>query len=274
VTKASILLADNKKNFLKFWSGVLRRDGFEVTEAGSYSKAKELLDKTTFDMAVLDLRLKDDLDENDLSGLQLAEEYGGESLPIIIFTAKPTIKAARRALEKDGRSSPAVAFVEKEDGQEALLKAVRKAFVPRIFVVHGHDISARDAVEKFLSDVGLRKIILQTEVGTGQTTIEKFEEYSNVHFAIVIVTPDDEGHKREPPSDLRPRARQNVIFELGYFLGKLGRHRVVALYKKEDDEIEFPSNYESVGYLHMDSGGGWRVELAKSMRKAGIDVRV
>lgn len=276
---ATILLADNNKLSLRAYAEVLRDAGYTVSEAPSYGRAKELLERerAAFDLAVLDLRLKRDEDDSDMSGVQLAEMFGSESFPIIILTGQPQrdIKAVRKALEKDERRSPpAVAFVEKREGPEGLLKAVSKALVPRIFVAHGHNLKARDAVVEFLKAGGLHAVVLQEESGATQTIIEKFEEHSRVQFAIILMTPDDVGGKREKVPKLRPRARQNVIFELGFFHGRLGRDRVVALYKTEREKIELPSNYDGIQYIPMDPGGGWRVGLVTELRKARIRVHL
>ena len=273
---ATILLADNKKAELKSWSEVLTDAGYSVTEAPTYSRAKELLEKErdTFDLAILDLHLKSQKD-SDMSGIELAEKFGSESLPIIILTGgQSSVKAVKRALERDvRRNSPAVAFVEKSDGAKVLLEAVAKAFVPRIFVAHGHDLKAKESVVELLREGGLRAIVLQEEAGATRTIIEKFDEHSRVHFAIVLLTADDVGGRREKTPKLRPRARQNVIFELGFFLGKLGRDRVVALYKEDREKIELPSDFEGVQYTPMDPGGNWGLGLIKELRKAGIKAR-
>jgi predicted nucleotide-binding protein len=83
----------------------------------------------------------------------------------------------------------------------------------------------------------------------------------------VLLTPDDVGGT--DPADLQPRARQNVILELGYFLGRVGRDRVCALYR---GELELPSDYMGVIYIRFDSGGGWRLSLAKELKAADFDV--
>ena len=101
-----------------------------------------------------------------------------------------------------------------------------------VFIVHGHDEGARNAVARFVEKLGLKASILDEQVNRGQTIIEKFErEASNAGFAIVLLTPDDVGAPKDHKDKLQPRARQNVILELGYFLHRLGRERVCVLYK-------------------------------------------
>ena len=106
-----------------------------------------------------------------------------------------------------------------------------------IFVVHGHDGEAKQEVARFIEKAELSPIILHEQASGGSTVIEKLEKHSNVEFAVVLLTPDDEG--RSQGGEMKPRARQNVIGELFYFLGKLGRDRVCALKK---GELEFPSD--------------------------------
>ena len=137
-----------------------------------------------------------------------------------------------------------------------------------IFVVHGHDESAKEAVARFLEKLGLHPIILHEQPNAGRTVIEKFEVYSNVGFAVVLLTPDDIGTSRASPKQQKFRARQNVVFELGYFVGKLGRERVCALYK---EDVEIPSDILGVLFVSMDHGT-WRFQLAKEMKVAGIDI--
>jgi predicted nucleotide-binding protein len=101
----------------------------------------------------------------------------------------------------------------------------------RVFIVHGHASEAKESLARFLERVGLEPIILHEQPNSGRTIIEKFEVYADVGFAVVLLTPDDVGAPKDAPTELKPRARQNVIAELGYFYGKLSRHRVCALYK-------------------------------------------
>jgi hypothetical protein len=96
----------------------------------------------------------------------------------------------------------------------------------RVFVVHGHDDGAKEAVARYLERLGLEAIILHEKPNEGRTVIEKVEAFSDVGFAVVLLTPDDLGAAKEDATSLKARARQNVVLELGYFLGKLKRSRV------------------------------------------------
>jgi predicted nucleotide-binding protein len=138
-----------------------------------------------------------------------------------------------------------------------------------VFVVHGRDESSKQAVARFLEKLGLHPIILHEQPDKGQTIIQKFEDHSDVGFAVVLLTADDEGRLRGSHDDLRFRARQNVILELGYFLGRLGRSQVCAL---KADGVEEPSDFHGVLYVPMDSGDGWKVRLAKELKAAGFDI--
>lgn len=109
-----------------------------------------------------------------------------------------------------------------------------------VFVVHGHDNAAKEALARFIDNQGLHAIILHEQTNEGRTIIEKFEDYSDVGYTVVLLTADDVGAPVSEPEALRPRARQNVIFELGFFVGKLGRKRVCVLYK---ESIERPSDH-------------------------------
>jgi hypothetical protein len=138
-----------------------------------------------------------------------------------------------------------------------------------IFIAHGHDEAAKELLARFLERLDLHPVILHEQPNTGKTIIEKFEDYSNVCFAIVLLTPDDVGSARDRNDSAKPRARQNVILELGYFHGKLGRGRVCALYK---EDVEIPSDYQGVLYIPMDSTGGWKMKLAQEIKHAGIEI--
>lgn len=139
-----------------------------------------------------------------------------------------------------------------------------------VFIVHGHDEAVKDTVARFIQQLGLSPTILHEKPSEGKTIIEKLEKYSNnARFAVVLLTPDDTGGPRDGSRAQKYRARQNVIFELGYFFGKIGRNNVCALYK---EGVELPSDYHGVIYVPMDAAGGWKLTLAREIKQAGIDV--
>jgi predicted nucleotide-binding protein len=154
------------------------------------------------------------------------------------------------------------------DGGQAFTPATRPSETA-IFIVHGQDEAARESVARFAETLDLDPIILHEQVNAGRTIIEKLEHYANVPFAIVLLTPDDIGASASSPDSLQPRARQNVILELGYFVGLLGRAHVCALYK---GSLELPSDYVGVVYIPLDPEGGWRLRLAKELKAAGFGI--
>ena len=137
----------------------------------------------------------------------------------------------------------------------------------RLFIVHGRDAGAKDEVARFLERLELEPIVLAEMPSEGKTIIEKFEAYAEVGYAVVLLTADDSGAlKGQVP---QPRARQNVIFELGFFIGKLGRERVCALTRGEP---EVPSDYAGVAYIPLDSSGAWQMSLIRELKAAGLEV--
>jgi predicted nucleotide-binding protein len=156
-------------------------------------------------------------------------------------------------------------------GQDAVA-AVRSSEVAsgppaKIFLAHGRDNGAKQDVARYLERLGLEPVILHERPNAGRTLISKFrEESADVVFAVVLMTPDDCGGLNGT-STTRPRARQNVVFELGFFLGKLGPERVCALV---GGDMEKPSDFEAVVYIEYGHGTSWQLELARELRAAGI----
>ena len=142
---------------------------------------------------------------------------------------------------------------------------------PKVFLVHGHDESAKVSTARFLERLRLEAVVLHEQASSGQTIIEKIERYSEVAFAVVLLTPDDIGAERGRDDALRPRARQNVILELGFFMGKLGRSHVVALV---NGDVETPSDYDGVVYISIDDGCAWQMVLARELKAAGLNVNL
>ena len=139
----------------------------------------------------------------------------------------------------------------------------------RVFVVHGRDLGTKDTVARFLESLDLQPVILQEQPSEGRTLVEKFEDHADVGFAVILCTPDDVGSLASEPEKLRPRPRQNVVLEWGFFYGMLRRNRVCALIQ---GDVEIPSDYAGVVYIKLDESGGWQMELAREMRKAGLPV--
>jgi predicted nucleotide-binding protein len=138
----------------------------------------------------------------------------------------------------------------------------------KIFIVHGHDGDTKLQVAEFLESItGERPVILHEQADSGRTVIEKFEAHaSEAGFAIILLTADDLG-KAKGSGELNPRARQNVVLEFGYFMGKLGRGRVAALYEAG---VELPSDVS--GVLYKSLAGNWHTELIRELKAANINV--
>lgn len=141
------------------------------------------------------------------------------------------------------------------------------ALTNKIFIVHGHDEGARESVARFLEHIGFQPIILHEQANRGRTVIEKVEANSDVSFAVVLLTPDDEGCKKG--GVLEPRTRQNVLLELGYFIGRLGRERVCALKR---GIVEVPSDFAGVVWEAMDNGNDWERSLGRELAAVGHEI--
>ncbi len=158
---------------------------------------------------------------------------------------------------------------DKPTSQTVLTATTDSSDSREVFIVHGQDEAAKLAVARFIEKLGLTPTILHEKPNKGRTIIEKFHDYSDVGFAVVLMTPDDIGASADDEKNLKHRARQNVILELGFFLGKLDRKHVCALYK---EGVEMPSDYDGVLFIPMDKNDGWKLSLAREIRAAGIKV--
>jgi predicted nucleotide-binding protein len=141
----------------------------------------------------------------------------------------------------------------------------------KVFIVHGRDNEAKQEVSRFIEKLGLEVIILHEQASSGMTIIEKIERYSNdADFAIVLYTACDHGRgvheSKIPPKN---RARQNVVFEHGYLMARLGRRNVCSLVK---GEIETPNDISGVVYVPLDSYGAWKTEVSKELNACGYSI--
>ncbi|MCY4612053.1 MAG: nucleotide-binding protein [Nitrospira sp.] len=176
--------------------------------------------------------------------------------------------------EDDKRTTSASTRWEKQqDGEQALKSSgVQRNDRPssnQVFVIHGRDEGAKQTVARFLERLGLEPVILHEQANQGRTIIEKFEYHADAQFAVALLTPDDAGSLQGDKNNLSPRARQNVIFELGFFIGRLGREGVCALTK---GDVEIPSDYAGVVYILLDNSDGWKMRLIKELKSAGFEV--
>ena len=138
----------------------------------------------------------------------------------------------------------------------------------KIFIVHGQDVAARESMARFIERLGLEPVILHEQANRGGTVIEKIEANRDVGFAIVLLTPDDEGRKIGH-ANLALRARQNVLLEIGYFIAYLGRSNVCALRR---GDVDIPSDFAGVVWTELDAAGAWKTGLGRELSAAGYSV--
>lgn len=137
----------------------------------------------------------------------------------------------------------------------------------KVFLVHGHDTALLTSVDNFVMKLGLSTIVLHEQPNKGSTVIEKFERYSDVSYAIVLLTADDIGASKLTPEQRRPRARQNALFELGYFRAALCQERVCVI---ADRGIELPSD---LGGLVTVASDDWKSDLRRELKDAGFTLK-
>ena len=228
-----------------------------------YNKLHKSLNKTKYEFI---------LDKKYLEILNICETFlsssGGSSIPedflkIDIIEIRPIFRLINFS------ESPEIISenVKTNLQSEKMVKEKNK-----VFIVHGHDNETKQEVARFIESIGLETIILHEQASRSMTIIEKIEHYSSeANFAIVLYTPCDKGRgAKETNVPARDRARQNVVFEHGYLMAKIGRENVCALVK---GEIETPSDISGVVYTPLDSNGGWKIELTKELKACGYKVR-
>lgn len=141
----------------------------------------------------------------------------------------------------------------------------------KVFIVHGRSMEMKKEIKAYFYEIGFDPIILSEQVNGGKTVIEKFEEYAEqAAFAVILLSPDDEGGLRGQHV-YRPRARQNVILELGYFIGKLGRSRLL-LFRPEEEDLEEPSDISGYCFIPYDAMGRWKLATAQNIASLGYAI--
>jgi predicted nucleotide-binding protein len=186
-----------------------------------------------------------------------AWERGTESLYTLLSTMKKELEY----------------YINIPEEQEVLTEGATSVVSRKVFVVHGHDDVMKLDVARTIETLGLEAIILHEQDDLGLTVIEKFEQNAlNCDFAVVLLSPDDMGYSKDTsPVEAKFRARQNVILELGYFVGRLGRSKVLPLVKNASTgSLEIPSDYAGVVYTSYK--GNWQASLLRYLKAAGYEV--
>lgn len=186
--------------------------------------------------------------------------------PAGVKRAVAILEAAKRELSLRAELE---SVVQSDDTPEEKAAAEEQG---RVFIVHGHNDGLKHEVFRVLHDLtGTRPIILHEQPNGGRAIFEKLEAYAaKAGFAVALLTADDVGGTAQPEAgETQPRARQNVVYEAGYFAGLLGRARVALLYQAG---VELPSDLDGVLYIPLDSAGAWKIQLAHEMANTGISV--
>jgi len=169
--------------------------------------------------------------------------------PVVLAMLREAVRGLQERLA-EVRASPA----------SPTSAAVLGPFERKVFIVHGHDDGPRQAVARYLEALNFEVVILNERASSGRTIIEKIEAHADVGFAVVLLTPDDVGAKKG--EKVKPRARQNVLLELGYFMAHLSRARVCALMR---GTVEIPTDFAGAIWVPFDDGGAWKRDLAKEL---------
>lgn len=141
-----------------------------------------------------------------------------------------------------------------------------KIYGTKVFIIHGHDTHLKETVQLLMQRAGVKSLVLHEAADKGRHTLDKLiEETKEAAYAIALLTPDDLLIKGNS------RARQNVILEIGYFLGQLGKSRVRMVVK---EGTEIPSDLHGILYERFDNEGAWKVKLIKEMQAVGIFVDI
>jgi CheY-like chemotaxis protein len=264
-TNETLLIVDDDKFLPIEISNILKDEGFQVILSNSPEDAIEKIQKENPDLVVLDVMLPHgNLFTN-------AETKGGFDTGIAlarkILAEYPAIRvmAYTNRISRDTKSwfeTRGLEYIRKGEPPEILVKSIRRALGkpsrPRakIFIVHGHDEAAKLQLKNYLQNTlhFEEPIILHEQPSLGRTIIEKLEDEAlNVEIVFVLLTPDDIVVNQSATNAEKRRARQNVILELGFFLGKLGRKngRVLLLHK---GETELPSDIQGLIYIDITNG--------------------
>jgi len=278
--KHKVLLGDDEEGYIRNLRPKLEGAGLEVISTNTPEEAKRALHDFRVDVAVFDVMYASAPGQPAIpSWLEVVKDPAFRSIPKVLITGFP--EGHKFVRESQSELLGVVDFVDKATGLEAVLSAITKVIVgiykveaggleerPRVFVIHGHDELAKYQLTVFLYQLRIAPVLISDLAGEGRTIIEQIEKHRDVRFAIATMTPDDIASPVHAPAQQSARARQNVIFEMGYFMGLLGRDRVCVLKK---DGVEVLSDFHGVLYVPMDAVD-WKLKLARELAKAGFAI--
>lgn len=269
---------------LRMWPCVLMEEGVadEKVRIGQLTDASQNSREVCLTFAPLWLKAPSPITNNDVWRLRDALDIGEfefsrnhiavkdrDLLSILDGAGYAIGPTARAHFKASGHLPPSTTIGPSAGPGDSIPPAVRDSRHPnRVFVVHGRNEAVRSSVVTYLRNLGLKPIVLHAQPSMGRHLLTKFiQEAELVTFAVVLMTDDDVGGVSA--SKLSPRARQNVILELGYFIARLGQDRVCALITPE---LETPSDFDGIVYIQMDTGDGWRQELKRELVAAKMPV--
>ncbi|MEY8118199.1 TIR domain-containing protein [Falsihalocynthiibacter sp. BN13B15] len=251
----------------KVWSELHALKGASVTQA-TIDQIERCFREIIEDVKDLSYQIQDERLARKMQSFE--DQMNALSQPIEIQTLADAIDRSLRIIEMFSEVSLAptreggllAPFDTEKDSAEQLQGSEKK-----VFIVLGHDEIALSKTENLLRKLALEPIVLRDRANEGHTIIEKFERNSDVGFAIVLMTSDDVGGLSK--DSVKPRARQNVILELGYFIAKLSRKRVAIL---KSDGVEAPSDIFGLVYTSLDKAGAWQWTIARELKNAGYTI--
>jgi len=178
---------------------------------------------------------------------------------------KVSIELESEEEEKEEESMPEVLKPDLNKWKESMKTSSSR----KVFIIHGNDEEKKEAVATLLANMDFEPVILHEQPGHALTLIDKFEHYADVVFAVIILTGDDYGYAKGKPEESKPRPRQNVVFELGFLIGRFPGQHVCALH---EEGLEMPSDYKGAVFIPHDAAGIWKLLVARAMKTANIDV--
>lgn len=245
----------------------------EAVALKSFQRIKEDLEDESLTSGYLDTIQKDEINlVKDIFGEE-SEHYKtiNDAVKYSMGIQIEILLEETNSIIKDIEDQITVEAVDKTLITKSLANESTSNGKDKVFIVHGRDESTKEKTAQFLIGLGLEPIILHEQPNKGRTIIEKFEDHSSdVKYAVILLTSDDVGGLKSTSVKLSPRARQNVVFEMGHFFGRLGRGKVCAL---TYNEVERPSDIDGIVYISLDQNGGWKRLLARELRAAGLKIK-